>query len=307
MATSLQIELMCANFAFADWPRFLPPHLRPVAVTDSSGRLHTRFSPAGTIEGYTRFSPAGRSTAARTSGRATGTIMPVRYAPKTYGAYEMMITERSSHYPSCEAVSAQGKYRDAQKVPLIRAGSGIGRLPARFQYQKKIRGRTKCPPGRVDKFVSRSSTFASLEKHAQTDGERWAEEMLEAEILEEMERADLEVAEREEAVIGEVDEGWELVDSSPSERLLAPIPQPRTVIATDPVSKRAVALPFAPRTAYVPLGAFGSAHVGDRHRAAGIPDSDGGPEEGAKVARERARERFLKGKAERAAKLQRAH
>ena len=87
----------------------------------------------------------------------------------------------------------------------------------------------------------------------------------------------------------ELDESWELLESRPSERLL---PQPRTVIATEPVSKRTAAFPVAGMmTAPTPVPRF---------TAASPPCRD--PWD-SKAAREKSRGRFLKDKAVRAAKL----
>lgn len=143
----------------------------------------------------------------------------------------------------------------------------------------------------------------SLEKFEQTDGERWAEDMLADEIQAEAEAEEWWLAQqvpgpsdRDPSVAvdgGQEDAAeaaWELVESSPSERLLAPMPQPRTVLATEPVSKRVVAFPVAGMVA--PAAA-------PRAGAASPPDSR---DWDAKAARERARGRFLKAKAERADK-----
>ena len=90
--------------------------------------------------------------------------------------------------------------------------------------------------------------------------------------------------------------GWELLESSPSERLLPPMPQPRTVIATEPVSKRTVAFPVA--------GMVMTPAAVPRVAAAAFPAR--GEAWDPKAAREKTRARFLKEKAERAAKLQSA-
>merc|ERR1719473_1484383 len=52
------------------------------------------------------------------------------------------------------------------------------RKPPRVRDGKPVRDKhRKLPPGGVDKFLSQTSKPESLEKHEQTDGERWADEI----------------------------------------------------------------------------------------------------------------------------------
>lgn len=341
MASSLQIELMCAPFVFADRPYMLPPSLRPAAQ-----RWDSRAVP------YIHHTVGSRGAAVtyRNRGAATGTVMPKHYAPKTYGAHEMVFTRKnvSNRGGSCAYGLIESLEAPEASVPQPRA-QGMGRLAR--QYEKgKARGGRKLPPGSADPILKGTSMPESLGKFEQTDGERWAEEMLEAELWEEellrwagnalpaeakLARQVLEAAERDHAagdylhiqnlleqaqegslradleaeirhgggdppaeIHGgdgngdeEEEEAWELVESSPSERLLAPMPQPRTVFATEPVTKRVVAFPVAGMV--VPTATPRGAPAGAPRE--GLTDWD------AKAARERTRERFLKEKAARAA------
>jgi hypothetical protein len=226
--------------------------------------------------------------------------MPVRYPPRTYGADEMVIKARPvPDFGQPRAWANSG--RAALEHVLIEKGAPVPQPRAqgvgqhRLRHGKKLRGRPKIPPGAVDKFLSTSSTPGSLE-HPDTD--RFF--IWEMEDPPPDEEAEMETAEEMERDPGDsaaiVEDDWELLESSPSERLLPPMPQPRTVIATEPVSKRTVAFPVA--------GMVMTPAAVPRVAAAVFPAR--GEAWDAKAAREKTRARFLKEKAERAAKLESA-
>lgn len=223
--------------------------------------------------------------------------MPKRFAPRTYGAHEMIITAHPALPFRTNSGFARGFGGGPPELPVPQPrAQGTGRLG---RYGKKHGSRAKRAPGAVDKLLSQTSMPGSLEKTEMTDGERWCEEMLEAELEEEYQMQMERAAEVEAEVAEEAEEDWELVESSPErERLLAPMPQPRTVVATALVSKRVAAFPVA--ATVMPAPVVRAAPVAPFLARPGAEDWN------AKAARERARSRFLKDKAERAARAQKA-